>query len=265
VIASDESARWGFANSPESKKKAHFFGPHGPDELVPSDSQYRILMPEGTKPWFKQYFSIRHNEHFGNEMRYMPLGSREEFEAAPPSYLPPSQRKYVYSFMVAPTDDGRKKVRDILVADKLISKNRTFLHVAEHWDADPNSDRNTYIKPAQYRQIMLDSVFTICPKGHSIEQFRFYEAIESGSIPIMAMEGHCPGGCPTYASERLPPEYLRYPVVVVQDWDALIPTMIKLEANQTALLQRQLDLRGWYRTFMHGKISEMEDALIAKF
>ena len=91
---------------------------------VPSDSEHRIVMPADTKPWFKQYFSIAHNEHFGNEMRYMPLGSREEFEEAPPQYQPPSQRKYVYSFMVAPTDSGRKKVRDILVADTLIPKDR---------------------------------------------------------------------------------------------------------------------------------------------
>ena len=102
-------------------------------------------------------------------------------------------------------------------------------------------------------------------QGHSIEQFRFYEAIESGSIPIMAMEGHCPGGCPNYAAERLPAEYLQYPVVVIQDWDTLIATMIELESNQTALLQRQLDLRKWYQTFMHNKITEMEDGLIAKF
>lgn len=183
VVASDESAQWGFGN------KKHYFGPHGPDGEVPSDSERRIMLPSEINPWFKQYYSARHVEFFGENVRYIPLGSREEFLDAPAAVKPPSLRQYLYSFMGAPTDIGRKKVREILQNDKSIPKNRAFLYMAEHWDANPNSDRNTYIKPRRYREIMLDSVFTLCPKGHSIEQFRLYEAIESGSIPIFAKEG----------------------------------------------------------------------------
>jgi hypothetical protein len=183
VVASDESAQWGFGN------KKHYFGPHGPDGLVPSDDERRIILPSGINPWFKQYYSSRHVDFFGGNVRYIPLGSREEFVDAPSAVKPPSMRKFLYSFMGAPTDIGRKKVRDIMAADKVLPKARAFLYMAEHWDADPNSDRNTYIRPERYRSIMLDSVFTLCPKGHSIEQFRLYEAIESGSIPILAKEG----------------------------------------------------------------------------
>ena len=264
VVASDESARWGYAST--NGKKAHYNGPHGPDGLLPEDNTpaHRIIMPEATKPWFKQYYSQRHIEDFGDEVRYVPLGSREEFEDAPKQYRPPSRRRYLFSFMGAPTDIGRKKVRDIMKEDTTIDKKRAFLHMAEHWDANPTSDRNTYIKPAEYRKIMMDSVFTLCPKGHSIEQFRFYEAIESGSIPIIAKEGYCPGGCPTYAEERLPPEYMTSPIIVVQNWEDVVDKMHELESNQTALLERQAALQRWYADYMHNKIFEMEEVLLAK-
>lgn len=36
-----------------------------------------------------------------------------------------------------------------------------------------------------------DKRMCIGPKGHSIEQFRMYEAAESGSIPVFAMNGDC--------------------------------------------------------------------------
>jgi hypothetical protein len=209
VIASDESAQWGFGN------KANYFGPHGPDGLVPSDSEKNILLPSVINPWFKQYYSARHVKHFGRAMRYMPLGSREEFADPPAEVKPPSLRqcvvpqlrvvaktvvvavvaavgvamlagatsstfcdlclvprglqptamhamlynahtcpcvatenivrRYLYSLMVAPTDDGRRRLHALLVADKKISKTRAFSHVAHHWEQDPNSTDTTYV------------------------------------------------------------------------------------------------------------------------
>jgi hypothetical protein len=265
VVASDESARWGYAST--NGKTPHYNGPHGPDGVIPEDntSEHRIIMPEATKPWFKQYYSQRHISDFGNnEVRYVPLGSREEFAEVTDGYKPSTRRKYLYSFMGAPTDISRKKVHEVLLADTTINKNRTFLYMADHWDANPNSDRNTYIKPEEYRKIMMDSVFTLCPKGHSIEQFRLYEAIESGSIPILAMEGDCPSGCPNYAAERLPPEYFASPMVIVQDWDEVVNKLHELQSNQTALLERQAALQRWYVDYMHTKIVEIEDVLIEK-
>ena len=36
----------------------------------------------------------------------------------------------------------------------------------------------------EYRQILLDSSFTLCPVGTGDDNFRFWEAIEAGSIPV---------------------------------------------------------------------------------
>ena len=261
VIASDESARWGFA----LPAKGQFFGPHGPEDEVPADSNSVIKMPESVKPWFKQYYSVRHVTQFGPEMSYMPLGLREEFADAPAVPKPVAERKYVYSFMGAPTDMSRKRVRDVMMNDTEIPKERAFLYMAEHWDANPESGRNTYIKPAEYRAIMLDSIFTLCPKGHSIEQFRFYEAIESGSIPVIAVDGMCTGDpCPNYARERLPPAYFESPIVVVNTWDEVVPALLALLADPAALQGRQARMATWYNMFMHRKITEVEDSILAR-
>lgn len=35
-----------------------------------------------------------------------------------------------------------------------------------------------------YHEVMLDSIFVLCPAGNSPETFRHYEAMEQGAIPI---------------------------------------------------------------------------------
>ena len=37
---------------------------------------------------------------------------------------------------------------------------------------------------ANHLNMLLDSVFALCPRGNNLETFRFYEALESGAIPI---------------------------------------------------------------------------------
>ena len=37
---------------------------------------------------------------------------------------------------------------------------------------------------ANHLNMLLDSVFVLCPRGNNLETFRFYEALESGAIPI---------------------------------------------------------------------------------
>lgn len=51
---------------------------------------------------------------------------------------------------------------------------------------------------------------------------------------------------------------------VQQDWSEVVGTLTELLKNETALLVRQMDLRNWYMQYMHAKITEIEDVLIAK-
>ena len=38
---------------------------------------------------------------------------------------------------------------------------------------------------ANHLDVLLETVFALCPRGNNLETFRFYEALESGSIPII--------------------------------------------------------------------------------
>lgn len=47
-------------------------------------------------------------------------------------------------------------------------------------------------------------------------------------------------------------------MIFVQNWDEVVGVMLKLDSNQSALLERQLSLRKWYIQYMHAKTQEIE-------
>lgn len=88
-------------------------------------------------------------------------------------------------------------------------------------------------------------------QGNSVEQYRIYEALESGSIPVIAHEG-------SYARERLPPEFFDSPILFVDDWKDAPKAMMDLWNAPGALLARQEALIVWYDTYMTQRIEDLE-------
>eukprot|EP00050_Salpingoeca_kvevrii_P009771 m.4693 g.4693 ORF g.4693 m.4693 type:complete len:561 (-) comp2445_c0_seq1:43-1725(-) len=253
LIASDEISRWGLSG----RKNSHW-GPHGPGELLDTDANGTIILPEVIPPFFKQYYSKQHVAAFGRNIRYMPLGSREEFPDIDRTQLVPApRRRYLCNLMVAPTHHRRRYLLELLMGETVLDKDKVFLHMAQHWDANLDNPVSDYLNASTYQERLLESVFTLCPKGHSIEQYRIYEAIESGSIPVMEREG-------TYAEERLPPEYFSSPMLFVDDWAQVPQVLSDLARDPLALLQRQVDMLAWYDHFMSAKVDELEDILLAR-
>eukprot|EP00051_Salpingoeca_urceolata_P030529 m.492757 g.492757 ORF g.492757 m.492757 type:complete len:683 (+) comp34009_c0_seq1:317-2365(+) len=251
VVAGDESARWGFAHH----NGRNWWGPHGPHGPLPSDGNRTMIMPKNVNPWFKQYFSSQHVEQYGNTVRFLPLGSRLEFPEPRDSFKPATDRKYLYSFMGAPTNHVRRRLKEILTDDNSLNKAKRFLHLADKWSTDPNDPTNTYINSTQYHHIMSESVFTLCPKGQSVEQYRVYEALECGSIPVFCYEGKL-------LAERMPPEFLESPMLFVDSWDNVTAAMKAVADNGAELLRRQAAVSQWYKAYMRAKIIEVEDALL---
>jgi hypothetical protein len=74
----------------------------------------------------------------------------------------------------------------MLSAEKSLHAHLGFLHPAQirlplqH----PELTNEEYVSPAEYAKYMLNSIFTPCPKGRSLDTFRLYEAMEAGSIPV---------------------------------------------------------------------------------
>eukprot|EP00043_Microstomoeca_roanoka_P011306 m.106673 g.106673 ORF g.106673 m.106673 type:complete len:137 (+) comp15159_c1_seq2:48-458(+) len=96
-----------------------------------------------------------------------------------------------------------------------------------------------------------------CLQGHSVEQFRIYEAIESGSIPVICYEQN-------YVREYLPPEMIHSPIVFVHTWEEAAEKMMSLYQNPAALLSRQIALVTWYDDYMRARVSDVESILEQK-
>ncbi|ETO17566.1 hypothetical protein RFI_19754, partial [Reticulomyxa filosa] len=62
-----------------------------------------------------------------------------------------------------------------------------FTRYFSEWKGNNNEDGG-YLNADQYKSVLLDSIFTICPFGNNPETFRLWEAIGHGSIPIIALD-----------------------------------------------------------------------------
>ena len=244
IMTGDEMGRWGL------KYRGRYWGPFGTDKesffRSNSSSAYdHIMLPPTIRPWFRQYFDPKQQAAFGSETAmFMPLGSRVEFPNIT-TIKPASERTYVFSLMIAMTDNSRRKLVETLKNTALIPKERGFMHVAEQWVRclgrarvashkaarppffllarcsckkrgrrqnhtptppptchglwcgavrhvqHPEVTNAEYVPPEKYAEIMQDSVFTPCPKGRSLDTFRLYESIESGSIPVRFASRMC--------------------------------------------------------------------------
>ena len=84
-----------------------------------------------------------------------------------------SNRKYTWSFI----GETRRASRPEMV-DALAPIENGFCHATDA-GAVP-------LPPAEYREVMTESVFAPCPMGRlNLECFRLYEALECGAIPIV--------------------------------------------------------------------------------
>lgn len=98
----------------------------------------------------------------------------------------------------------------------------------------PTSDRITYL------ELLRESVFSISPPGDLWEAYRTYEAIEAGSIPVVAANE-------TYKKCSHPERHLLETVpgaVAVHTWEEL-PYVLAFAAQ--TMSQRQKAMLGWLR------------------
>jgi len=152
--------------------------------------------------------------------------------------------------------------------------------------------------PAEvYRQALLESVFTICPPGHSPETFRLFEAVEAGSIPIVdgvpdayrhqlwgsdshhrdaahttqkstpqrRLKGYPPTGPATATGRCVDPmrpfRESGAPFLWVTDWEVeLAPLLSKLREAPQKVLAQQRALAAWYIGFMKNRTVQIEKA-----
>merc|ERR1712194_574380 len=125
-----------------------------------------------------------------------------------------------------------------------------------------------------YTEVLLDSVFTLSPVGVNPESHRLFEAVEAGSIPVMVRDemlnkapqlsahGHPIKEAKYVHCEGSLLHWLEAPIVILESWDELLPTIKGLMQDVGALDEMQTRLRQWYAEYMTGVVRVFEDYML---
>ena len=145
---------------------------------------------------------------------------------------PASARRYAFNaIFTADTNPGRAALAGALEGGLGTLAAEAFVSVAREWTSDVNDAASEQLDTDSYARVLLDSAFTLSPAGHNPECYCMHEAVSAGSIPVLLradLEGD--GNCvrPLRGWEGSP-------VLILDSWDELYPTMGGLMAEPRAL------------------------------
>jgi hypothetical protein len=89
-----------------------------------------------------------------------------------------------------------------------------------------------------YTKEMRNTIFVPCPEGQNSETFRFYEALENGSIPLVLKTPENEQWF-QWVSEKIP-------IVSLNNWDDGLRIMVNLLSNKERLeIYRNKMMSGW--------------------
>src|SRR5207244_3678757 len=110
------------------------------------------------------------------------------FQLVDQPFVPFEERRYDASFVGNPDAGGRLSVRarsrrDLLAAADAVRRHRDDIRLQVSttdtlpWDL---SDELT----STYARTMMQSRIALCPRGSSLETYRFFEALRYGCVPV---------------------------------------------------------------------------------
>ncbi|GBG26387.1 UDP-D-xylose:ribitol-5-phosphate beta1,4-xylosyltransferase [Hondaea fermentalgiana] len=195
---------------------------------------------------------------------YFPLGPRAEFERVDQTTGVPAARKrqYAINFVGSPTSIPRRKLRDYFQSETWTMNplaKSSYIHVTDTWTQTVSVEKG-YITPKQYREVLLDSKFTLCPMGHNPEAYRIYEACEAGSVPVLVTkeEEYVNHKCSNAFQPLLDSGA---PFVILDSWNDLPQLLEIIHSNQTFVEEKQRAVRAWYAEYMSKFALDFEEML----
>jgi hypothetical protein len=141
---------------------------HLGDELHSFDiSPYKLVDYVFRNYYYEPYLEMRN-------LTYIPLGTNTGFGSFEQStMIPASARLYQANFVGSLRSNRMEMINAVKSSTSLSNIYLSYEHAWRHG-----------MDIISYRNIVRDSVFTLCPWGNNPESLRFYEAMEAGSIPI---------------------------------------------------------------------------------
>jgi GR25 family glycosyltransferase involved in LPS biosynthesis len=92
-----------------------------------------------------------------------------------------------------------------------------------------------------YMKLMADSIFIPCPRGTNVETYRFYEALESGCIPVFVDDPDTGSWMQKFNMGEKSMNFFRIP-----DWSAAAELITMFKEHPTDLEEyRRMILKGW--------------------
>jgi len=233
------------------------------DVAVATGDEYCVSQRASNgKADFRFYFSGNQTSEKEGGI-FLPLGPREEFTRIKPKHviLGP-KREYLFNFVGSMTSESRKILSNVLKSGVIPSGKASFLHIVGKWK--PSISRsNGYILPHEYRKVLLNSTFTLCPDGHNPEAYRIYEALEAGSIPIVALDEY-------YVAHSCQHAFAPFiesgaPFVYLNSWKGLRSFFASVHDKPELLIKMQADAMAWYAEWMKSKAVQFEKVMEEKF
>jgi len=118
---------------------------------------------------FTQYLGPTHPKLFG-----LPLGWASDFKTV---YKPIRDRKYLFSFIGAINDSGRREMLHSIGRLPGDIRDQGFTLVYEGWNNGLGIER--------YSEVMGETKIALCPPGYISQQsFRYFEAMKAGCLII---------------------------------------------------------------------------------
>ena len=199
------------------------------------------------------------------DMTFLPLGPRyDAFEALisqnQSAIAASSSRRYVFNAIFSESTSAGRSILADIIQEEGNNSLASFVQIAEYWQPDPNNPLNDLLDTTTYMQVLSESIFTLAPAGHNPECFRLYEAVEAGSIPVVSLDkDYRKHECKDSLSH-----WLDSPIVIINSWDEVFPTLQNLLEDPKALDKRQADLRVWYDHFMSSAVQDFESFLLSE-
>ena len=202
---------------------------------------------------------------------YLPLGPRldswtssQKIQSSPQFFFqPPSKRQFAFNAIFSQnTDMGRQVLARIIEEQHGKSNLTIFKTMAEIWTQKVNSPHTQQLHTDSYMEVLLDSVFTLAPAGHNPECYRLFEAVEAGSIPVLIKNDLYSMQQGLNDCKESLHHWYDAPILVLDSWDDLFPTMERLMGNLEALDEMQIKLHRWYDEHMRKVVGDFEDFML---
>jgi len=218
-----------------------------------------------------------------------------------------SERPFVLNAMFSQSTSKSRKLLHKILDNRLANRTAypSFVRIPDGWK-DPEVQQEEdgtaattsggdedqkdngavmHVDADEYAHVLLSSAFTLSPSGHNPECFRIFEAIEAGSIPVVALDDeYDKHACPNALGKMID---TGAPFIILNTWTELpkrLDELLFLEQatssggggdgddeetanrrrNEALLLldERQKNLKKWYDKFMTQSVAVFEQRML---